>query len=384
MNYVKVSALIAGLSIATVSVPQVKALVSTDFLNQKNQITSNSVHKEAQAKPYLLSSISNTLSSSNLKAEAVPQDNKLKFVQDTQSEAQPEVIKEQTGKLKIVNDTPFMAIVQLYQPNADQPYRYAYIPPCYERSLLNTYSNQWQISFNSQEKKAIGDVSEKKGNTFVVITSNLNQDTNRKCLYKLTAEPVGDIPTQAFLNSATSQFQETQDLPIPDDLKNPLLARINEKVALRFFNSSPEELQQLGTQHSKFKEFEEVLSSSPRSSGGQNLLNKYLEKNGFSPVTDKKYIELYDLKNTLVHQDNSILAGLKKGTAFIGHHLEEVTKDISKFKASAKEASSFASAIYKKDEFRVSSIIDFSKWYASSESQSKPLSGAYNVAALNN
>ncbi len=347
-NLVKVSALIAGLSIATATVSVTKV------------------------------------------AEAVPQDSKLQFVQDTQSETQPEVIKEQIGKLKIVNNTPFIAIVQLYQPNADQPDRYAYIPPCYERSLLNTYSNLWQVSFNSQGKKAIGDVSEKKGNTFVVRTSNLNQDTNRTCLYKLTAEPVVEIPWQEFLALGKTAFKNIEKLPIPDWLKMDNLARIKAKLDLHFFNSLPIEIQILG--QPKVQEIQELLSSlSPNISGGKKtfykskkVFDELWQKNGLPPTTDEEFTKISNFASTINDQNQTIMAMLPKNTVFNGNPIQQAQGGTGVTNVSAKEALSFASVIYKNDLFRVSSIIDFSKWYASSESQSKPASGAYNVAALNN
>ena len=122
----------------------------------------------------------------------MPRENKIKLVNDTQSEAKPETIAEEKGKLKIVNNTPFMAIVQLYKPDTNQPNNYTYIPPCSTRSLLNTYSDKWEVSFNNQNKQPIGDVSYKKGNTFNVVTSHLNQDQNTKltCQYENLAKPV--------------------------------------------------------------------------------------------------------------------------------------------------------------------------------------------------
>jgi len=192
MKYVKLSALIAGLSIATFSVPQVKALVLTDLLNRKLPVSSTSLQKKSQPKPTISSSVSSKPSSSNLIAEAVSRENKIKLVNDTQSEAKPETIAEEKGKLKIVNNTPFMAIVQLYKPDTNQPNNYTYIPPCSTRSLLNTYSDKWEVSFNNQNKQPVGDVSYKKGNTFNVVTSHLNQDQNTKltCQYENLAKPI--------------------------------------------------------------------------------------------------------------------------------------------------------------------------------------------------
>jgi hypothetical protein len=339
-NLVKVSALIAGLSIATATVSVTKV------------------------------------------AEALPQDSKLQFVQDTQSDTQPEVIKEQTGKLKIVNNTPFMAIVQLYQSNTDQPYRYAYIPPCYERSFLNTYSNLWQVSFNNQRRKAINDVSDKTGNTFVVRTSNLNQDTNRTCLYKLTAKPVFSLSHKEFVNGITKAWREIVKSPIPDMSKLPVLARETEKLDLRFWNSFPIEVQKLG--HSKLQEFKEALLSIPPNRDGLDKFNELLQKNGSESIGDKQYQEMYELANISNSQHQTKVAMLEKNTFFNGKPIQPGEDGIGLTQASAKEASSFASAIYKKDVFRVSSIIDFSKWYASYRYQSKPESGAYNVALVSN
>ncbi|MBG1244729.1 hypothetical protein [Nostoc sp. NZL] len=198
MNYVKVSAFIAGLSIATVSVPQVKALISTHLLDTTSQISSTPLQKESKGKLHLSSSISNKQSSSNLIAKSAPQDSNLKLVNDIQSDAKPETIKEQKGKLIIVNNTPFIALVQLYQPNANKPNNYANIPPCSARVLYDTYSNKWGVSLNAQEKKTVYDVSfyDKTRNTFGVITSKLNQgpETKWTCDYKPVALGVGEEP----------------------------------------------------------------------------------------------------------------------------------------------------------------------------------------------
>ncbi|MDK2410575.1 hypothetical protein QHH11_01180 [Aphanizomenon sp. PH219] len=401
MKYVKLSALIAGLSIATFSVPQVKALVLTDLLNRKLPVFSTSLQKKSQAKPTLSSSISSKPSSSNLIAEAMPRENKIKLVNDTQSEAKPETIAEEKGKLKIVNDTPFMAIVQLYKPDANEPNNYAYIPPCYERILLSsTYSNLWQVSFNGQRKKTVGEVSDKKGNTFEVITSNLNQDTKRTCKYKLIADPVGISPWQDLLKYVVTQFEKAIKSPRAQKMKLGLLTRIKEITDLHLQNmftvktkekkydkihQAKDELSSLITKY-KYKSKPKSKSQSESLKSMMNDFNKYLSSNNIEKISNlNKFEELIAFVETSNHQEEIVTAMLQKEkdtNPILNPYKEKDTNQNNR--ASANRASSFASAIYKNDVFQVSSIIDFSKWYASSLYLSEPASGAYNVAALRN
>lgn len=261
MKYVKLSALIAGLSIATFSVPQVKALVLTDLLNRKLPVSSTSLQKKSQPKPTISSSVSSKPSSSNLIAEAVSRENKIKLVNDTQSEAKPETIAEEKGKLKIVNNTPFMAIVQLYKPDTNQPNNYTYIPPCSTRSLLNTYSDKWEVSFNNQNKQPIGDVSYKKGNTFNVVTSHLNQDQNTKltCQYENLAKPIFESPpdkkTIADLNLAFTNLLKLIALNGVEEGVGDNQAKVFEivqKAISLTLQSLPSEIYNLSTEDRNF------------------------------------------------------------------------------------------------------------------------------------
>lgn len=95
------------------------------------------------------------------------------------------VLQEQTqpekyGRLHLINDTPYMAIVSLYEPKEKEPSRYAYISPYAERKLLDTYSSSWQISFNKHGKVLIADlIAEKnfehKNNVFKINLSDLDK-----------------------------------------------------------------------------------------------------------------------------------------------------------------------------------------------------------------
>ncbi|MBD2494501.1 hypothetical protein [Nostoc sp. FACHB-280] len=352
MKSVKVSALIAGLSIATVSVPQVKALVSTDFLNQKNQITSNSVHKEGQAKPYLLSSISNTLSSSNLKAEAVPQDSKLQFVQNTQSEAQPEVIKEQKGKLIIVNNTPFIALVQLYRPNANEPNNYANIQPCSARVLYDTYSNKWGVSLNAQEKKTVYDVSfyDKTSNTFGVITSKLNQGTGTKwtCDYKPVALGIGEKPYLSQIReydtkvtqlvSDSQRSANTGDLPAQTSAILTKMYDTQWDMAMAMTGLPPEYIPRV---------IDYVGKHPTGNTQDRNVLNAAIEKfsNSGKVIDEKLYAEMVEASNIIKEAARRYFPQLPKlkGTQVVANLSSEVATKLDELPpAEAGKAAKYA------------------------------------------
>jgi peptidoglycan hydrolase-like protein with peptidoglycan-binding domain len=65
----------------------------------------------------------------------------------------------QYGKLKLVNDTQYEAIVFLYAPGETKYSRYVYIPPCHERKMRATYSNGWQVSIDRKDKASLGDLT---------------------------------------------------------------------------------------------------------------------------------------------------------------------------------------------------------------------------------
>ncbi|MEH1970557.1 peptidoglycan-binding domain-containing protein [Nostoc sp.] len=91
---------------------------------------------------------------------------------------------ERYGKLKLINDTPYMAIITLHEPGKEEAFKYANIPPCSERTLLNTYSSSWKVSFNGQERHSIGKFLD--GKNFQVRTYELNSIKDaQSCEYDL-------------------------------------------------------------------------------------------------------------------------------------------------------------------------------------------------------
>jgi hypothetical protein len=123
------------------------------------------------------------------------------------------------GKLHLINDTPYMALVLLYEPGNKHPSRYAYIPPCYERKLLNTYSNSWEISFNKTSKFSIGEKSKKKNKVFKVNLSHLNQEDKSLCDYD---------------NSGDFEFQQVETV---SDFFEFLLNTAQERIHTRALQS---------------------------------------------------------------------------------------------------------------------------------------------------
>jgi hypothetical protein len=102
---------------------------------------------------------------------------------------------EQYGRLRLINDTPYMGIVSLYKPGEKKPCRYAYIPPYAERTLLDTYSSRWQVSFNKHGEFLIAEKNAgKEDDTFKIKLSSLNREEQKLSEYKsskdLTLEPV--------------------------------------------------------------------------------------------------------------------------------------------------------------------------------------------------
>ncbi|MBX9253027.1 hypothetical protein H1Q63_03480 [Desmonostoc muscorum CCALA 125] len=110
-------------------------------------------------------------------------------------------VKPQNGKLQFVNDTPYTALVLLYKPGMQQPNRYANIPPCHVRRLLDTYNNSWGVSVNNAEAKkitSVADISERSifnndKNAFVIKISILNQNpsSKRTCRYQIQSQNIG-------------------------------------------------------------------------------------------------------------------------------------------------------------------------------------------------
>lgn len=98
---------------------------------------------------------------------------------------------EQYGRLYLINDTPYMAVVSLYMPGEKEPCRYAYIPPYTDRTLLDTYSSSWKISFNKHGEFLIEDLlgektAYKEHGLFKVKLSSLNNDDKEYSKYKIS------------------------------------------------------------------------------------------------------------------------------------------------------------------------------------------------------
>jgi hypothetical protein len=98
---------------------------------------------------------------------------------------------EQYGRLYLINDTPYMAVVSLYMPGEKEPCRYAYIPPYTDRTLLDTYSSSWKISFNKHGEFLIKDLlgektAYKEHGLFKVKLSSLNNDDKEYSEYKIS------------------------------------------------------------------------------------------------------------------------------------------------------------------------------------------------------
>lgn len=96
---------------------------------------------------------------------------------------------EQYGRLQLINDTPYMALVLLYKPGNEKPSRYAYISPCSKRTLGAIYSGSWKISSNQSEKFSIAEKADKKEDFFEVKLSNLKKDYTQLCEFNNKQEP---------------------------------------------------------------------------------------------------------------------------------------------------------------------------------------------------
>lgn len=94
------------------------------------------------------------------------------------TEPEAKIEPEQKGKLRFVNDTPYIGIVALYKPGSKSPYRFAHIPACHKRELLATYSNYWQVNFNDGALSSVSKVSVKNDGFFEIKTSKLTQIKN--------------------------------------------------------------------------------------------------------------------------------------------------------------------------------------------------------------
>ncbi|WP_414622820.1 peptidoglycan-binding domain-containing protein [Calothrix sp. CCY 0018] len=133
----------------------------------------------------------------------------------------------QYGKLKLVNDTQYEAIVFLYAPGEAKYSRYVYIPPCHERKMSATYSNGWQVSIDRKDKVSLGNLT---GGDFKFHLSSLPVES------KFPQCTGTRIPSE---RTSTSGLQLVQYISSGENkvargpIKNPLpiLSNIGKKIA---------------------------------------------------------------------------------------------------------------------------------------------------------
>lgn len=85
---------------------------------------------------------------------------------------------QQYGKLKLVNNLSHEVMIFIYQPGEEKYSRYAYLPPCSQRTLQSNYSNLSQVSLNLQKKGSIGNL---QGDHFEFKTSSFSEDRYSVC-----------------------------------------------------------------------------------------------------------------------------------------------------------------------------------------------------------
>jgi hypothetical protein len=148
---------------------------------------------------------------------------------------------EQYGRLHLINDTPYMAVVCLYEPGEKKASRYAYIPPYAERTLLDTYSSSWQVSFNKYGEFLIADLlaeknADKENDVFKVKLSKLNKEDIERGEHEsskaLKAKPVSYDIAQGFLSDDLLQWGiEFINGELPKrQFENKMYRRIEEEI----------------------------------------------------------------------------------------------------------------------------------------------------------
>lgn len=140
------------------------------------------------------------------------------------SKTKPEhkIEPEQKGKLRLVNDTPYIGIVVLYKPGSQHPYRYAHIPACHKRELLGTYSNHWQVSFNNSNVSSVSKVSVKDNNFFEIKTSKLTK--------KSEVNPCLEASKAQLIQSLQPRNQDKMNKIIKDFLGLKLLSKSQNEI----------------------------------------------------------------------------------------------------------------------------------------------------------
>ncbi|MFM6421035.1 hypothetical protein [Planktothrix sp.] len=240
---------------------------------------------------------------------------------NSNTEPEAKIGPEQQGKLRLINDTPYIGIVVLYKPGEKNPYRYAYIRPCHQRELIATYSNHWQVSFNNQEISSISKVSVKNGNFFEIKTSKLagKENLGNSCQDGVIIQPVRNPPSIEKLREESDQLSITIDnnettIKIQQKYANLIQLLTNSMISSIYFGDETNKT--IYCQLEKIlKDLESIYVKNNRSLGldGQLLPNEQiiLQRNGIKIENNKyKYslevAELY-LKNRQIffHQLSS-------------------------------------------------------------------------------
>jgi hypothetical protein len=115
---------------------------------------------------------------------------------------------ERFGQLVLVNDTPYDAVVLLYQPKQEQPYRYAYMPSNSRRPLLDTYSNLWQVSLDGKERFTISGKATKRKNSFELNLSKLDKNNSSISFYEGSYQSELVLGKDSFLEAAFKTIQK--------------------------------------------------------------------------------------------------------------------------------------------------------------------------------
>ncbi|MBD2683120.1 MULTISPECIES: peptidoglycan-binding protein [Nostoc] len=200
---------------------------------------------------------------------------------------------ERYGKLKLINDTPYMAIITLHEPGKEEASKYANIPPCSERTLLNTYSSSWKVSFNGQKKHSIAKFLD--GKNFKVRTYKLNtikdaqsckydwQQTEEIQWWKYGQVTLAKAPQYAddaarFITRSTDDIARAKKVPTPTFMGNLANVDMHGQMAVDKFVAA-----KLVTDKTKLTRYHENIISNLRS----RYLNKELTIEDFQKVKDE-------------------------------------------------------------------------------------------------
>lgn len=181
-------------------------IAGTSACNRENIATVQNGSKELASSPAALKveqiQSKNPGSSKLLPNSNLPHSSRT-LTADTQAQnVQPFVEQKEDGKLRFVNDTPYMSIVYIYA-SAEESYIYTYVPPCTTRELYDTYSNSRLISLNGHAKFPIAKKAKREGDFFAIKMSALVDDSEQEQLCEFNPSEALDIkiPADSFNDS---------------------------------------------------------------------------------------------------------------------------------------------------------------------------------------